>query len=159
MYLALARILSSTSLSSLRELHLSWSDAQCSNHSFHAASVSNLETGIDELSAALRKVAQLPTMKTLRLSGLFLLSAEFFNFTNLDDKRLSTSWPSLEVLDLRLSSMTPAGDWYFTGDPSLADRSQDRGTPSDSKGIDSSDSELEDDPPTRMWKVLNGDQP
>lgn len=144
--LALAHALSGPKLSSLTELDIYWEDAEILNHSFEPKSLLNPQTGADDLSIALRRVAQLPTMKTLKLTGTFILSKEFFNSTRSGSK--ASEWPSLEVLSLQLSSMAPNGSWYYTGDPDSADSDDDHRYGYDSEEeeefIDSADSEKED---------------
>lgn len=57
--------------------------------------------------------------------------------------------------------MTPAGDWYFTGDSSAIEESDERSyiPGDDSEFVDSSDSEAEDNPAVWDWVQLNGEVP
>ncbi|KAI0881046.1 uncharacterized protein GGS22DRAFT_74940 [Annulohypoxylon maeteangense] len=58
---------------------------------------------------------KLPNLKMLTLVGIFTLSPTIFS---LDDKGENFS-ESLKCLRIRLSKVTPTGDWYFTGEPPL----------------------------------------
>ncbi|KAH8598589.1 hypothetical protein B0O99DRAFT_738800 [Bisporella sp. PMI_857] len=141
---SLAQALSGAKLSSLRELNIYWSDAEVFNHSFQSRSLLNPQTGADDLSIALRKVAQLPTIKTLKLTGSFILSNEFFNITSSDS-----------------DTMTPSGGWYYTGDPDSTEPNNERSYDSEDEEevIDSADSDAEDYPAVWEWVKLNGEQP
>jgi len=159
LYLALAYAIFSPSLPILRELHLTSSGSECHNHSFYAGSLLNPDTGVDDLSVALQKIGQLSTIKSLKLTGSFILSSEFFYSINLDTDSFPTSWPSLEILGLGLSSMTPAGDWYFIGDPRSTELYDERSYISDEEDVDSSNFEVEDYPTVSDWVMLSGERP
>ena len=143
----------------MRELNIEWSDAEVFNHSFQSKSLLNPQTGADDLSIALRKVAQLPRIKALRLTGSFILSKEFFNIITSESEQ--SEWPSLEILNLQLSSMTPSGGWYYTGDPNSTDPNDERSYDSEDEEevIDSANSDVEDYPAVWEWVKLNGERP
>lgn len=159
--LALAHALSGHAFSALRDLELYWEDAECDDHSYDTASLLNAETGIDELSVALRTVAQLPSLQKLQLTGRFIVAPEIFQPINSDSDSLSSKFPSLGVIKLHLSAMTPSGDWYYTGDPDSIEASDERMYDSEEEEevVDSADSETEDYPAVWDWQKLNGQRP
>ncbi|KAL3423878.1 hypothetical protein PVAG01_05625 [Phlyctema vagabunda] len=157
---SLAHVLSALEFSSLRYLDIYWHDASCGNNSWDAGSLLNPDTGIDELSVALRTISRLPPLRTLKLHGKFILGEEFFHIQP-DSSTEKALWPSLEQLHLELSTITPAGGWYYTGDSSSIEPSTERSYDSEEEEefIDSSDSETADYPAVWEWEKLNGERP
>lgn len=155
----MSQSLSNTNFSSLRELVVDCNDADVFNHSFRSRGLLNPYTGVDDLSIALQRVAQLLTIKILNLTGSLILSKAFFNTTT--SGSVQAEWPLLEILNLQLSTMTPSGGWYYTGDPDPTEPNDERSYDSkdEEEVIDSADSETEDYPAVWEWIKLNGELP
>lgn len=83
------------------------------NQSFENQVLVNKQ-GIDELSEAIRKLAQ-PTVRDLELDFLQISPDLFRNrqiASNVD------MWPALRSLRIRADGVLPDGQWMFTGNPS-----------------------------------------
>ena len=119
--LSVANALASLATADLRfltTLKLHWEDADPHDELFRLASLVDHESGRDELSAALRGLSRLPSLRSLELTGCHILGREMFQDPDPSATDPVPEWPALMYLTLRLSGTTPEGRWYFSGDAS-----------------------------------------
>lgn len=105
-------------LPKLRSLSLACHSQPIYNYSFKCRSLEDEQRGVDEVSEAVRLLAQ-ETVTELSLHG-FLLSPDLFRDRSPpadQDAGATAAWPLLRrlVIDARL--MGADGRWYFTGNP------------------------------------------
>ena len=154
---ALVSALSSLSFSHLQSFDLVWGETEPSNDNYISPSYLDEDESTDDLSCALRRISQLPTMRNISVDGI--LSADLFCF-----EPDSSSWPALEELRISMLKITPRGEWYFTGEIDPDFSTEDRAyTPTDDgespAAFDSDDSDTSDYFPPYANQRLNGELP
>ncbi|KAK3986396.1 hypothetical protein QBC44DRAFT_373195 [Cladorrhinum sp. PSN332] len=150
-----------TNLNHLTSLKLEWQDSDPLNQQFPPGNMIDQESGgRDTLSVALRRVSQLPSLRKLELEGSHILTPEIFDDM---EGRDSGAWPSLEILWIyMMSTTTPDGGWYVTGDPNSEEPGSEDGDSSDYEAesvINSDDSDVSDFAPERKWERRDGMSP
>ncbi|KAK6851400.1 F-box domain cyclin-containing protein [Apiospora arundinis] len=118
------------------------------------------ESGMDDLSLAVRRICQLPSLRKLHLDGLWILTPVTFGA----HPSLPTLYcPSLEHLIIDCARTTPDGEWMLTGDPELGigdDRYDGNCTVEDDPAaFDSDDSDTSDYAPEFEWEWEDGEIP
>lgn len=89
------------------------------NHSFECPDMTD-DHGVDQLSRALRKLAENGKLVKLELKGLCLSSDLFSNRASPPDEAkgpsASSEWSSLRILDITIGLVAANGQWFCTGD-------------------------------------------
>jgi hypothetical protein len=146
-------------LSQLTMLTISWQDSDPSNQLFDPGSYidRSASTRKDQLSIAMRRISQLPSLRHLKLLDCHTVSEELFGTPAENSNHLET-WPSLRTFEVNMALTTPDGRWYFTGRPEDGEEYSDRSDASDEEysTFDSADSDTSDWAPERAWDRENG---
>ncbi|KAF7535866.1 hypothetical protein G7054_g5003 [Neopestalotiopsis clavispora] len=144
---------------SLARVTLDMQDNDPFNEKLELGSLLQDPQGFDDLSLAVRRIAQLPALRTLRLETLWALSPEAFgSHTQLAPLHC----PSLEELMIDISMTTPNGQYLMTGDPDQGWQeegdwdSDDEISPAP---MDPEDSDTSDWTPEFAWEKLDGSIP
>lgn len=148
----------------LTSLSIYWDETDPFNEAFNLGSLVDPASGRDDVSIALRRISQLPSLQRLSLLGCHTVSAQLFEDDH-DDASTSncgaSTWPSLTHLALEMSVTTPDGRWYFTGDESNAEYAEEDVYDSDEldespAAFDSADSDTSDYAPADNWAKEEG---
>ncbi|KAK7943626.1 uncharacterized protein PG986_012739 [Apiospora aurea] len=140
------------------EIYLS--DQDPGNEHFDPGSFGEDAEDADDLSLAVRRICQLPTIRTLRLEDHWILSpVALGKHAGLAELHC----PSLEHLYIECARTTPGGQWMMSGDPE-AGIEEDGYCDSDAEeeepaAFDSDDSDTSDYPPEFEWDKQDGDVP
>ncbi|KAK5654039.1 hypothetical protein OQA88_7717 [Cercophora sp. LCS_1] len=144
------------SLTNLTVLHLKWEDNDPLNHDFPPGNHLDPGSPADKLSVAMHHISHLPSLQHLKFTCCFAVSKEIF------DHDTDSQWPSLQSFVLEHALTTPSGEWYFTGYPSDAWKTDERLSDTEdgeNAPFDSDDSDTSDWMPEFEWERQNGNKP
>lgn len=144
----------------LTALEIRLADRDPENEHLDPGSFGQKADDADDLSLAVRRLCQLPTVRTLRLVDNWVLSpVALGKHASLADLHC----PSLEDLYIDCARTTPGGRWMLSGDPE-AGVVDDSYCGSDAEeeepaAFDSDDSDTSDYAPEFAWDKADGDVP
>ncbi|KAK8085379.1 hypothetical protein PG997_006650 [Apiospora hydei] len=151
---ALAHVLQQADLpQTLATVEIRLSDQDPGNEYFDPGSFGEDAEDADDLSLAVRRICQLPTIRTLRLEDHWILSPVALG------KHASLAelhCPSLEHLYIECARTTPGGQWMMSGDPEAGIENDDYYR---TRRFDSDDSDTSDYAPEFEWDKQDGDVP
>ncbi|KAK4041055.1 hypothetical protein C8A01DRAFT_34899 [Parachaetomium inaequale] len=159
--MSLANALFATAAADIRlltTLQISWEDRAPCNEASDPGSLVDGASSRDDLSIALRRISQLPSLRSLKLTGSHTIGAQLFEDQNVSPDHGAPTWPSLTNLEIWASVTTPDGRWYFTGDPSSAEFIDQQQDDSDESvaAFDSADADTSDFAPDFAWEREDG---
>ncbi|RAQ49289.1 hypothetical protein AFGD_002447 [Aspergillus flavus] len=156
--ISLANALESPSLSNLRTLNIYIEQDIPYNHNFKNQPTDPQYPDGDVLNIAIRKLAENTHLRTLNLTGWWLVSPALFN----TDK----TFPYLQKVQIQGALITYDGRWYYSGNPTDVEASYDPirygaddEDSSDSDSNSSFNSEFQDSLPEHREALLNGERP
>jgi hypothetical protein len=154
---AWAKALQETHLSpSLARISLDLQDNDPLNEKLELESLLEDPRSFDDLSLAVRRIAQLPALRALRLETLWALSPEAFGS---HPQLVPLHCPSLEELVIDVSMTTPDGQYLMTGDPDHGWQEHGNWDSDDDISpapMDPEDSDTSDWTPEFAWEKLDG---
>ncbi len=150
----LAPTLLQLDLLKLTHLELYWEDYEPFRQTIEPNGFIDPGSSADPLSLALRHLGDLSSLTRLLLTGCHSISAIMFSKSS--DKLLR--WPALREFYLEASTISPSGQWYFTGDPSSQEPSEDahESLSDEHCSFDSADSDRSDFAPQYQWERDDG---
>ncbi|KAM9880896.1 hypothetical protein VDGL01_05095 [Verticillium dahliae] len=135
------------------------------NHSYQCKNLQDKQ-GVDKLCEAIRVLSQMTGFLELKLDIPSISSDLFWDHRHCasvgEDKSV---WPSLRRLEIDCGIVLPSGQWYYTGDRTkegaLQQGREDEEFDTDfgamNSGLESDDSDAEDDPawlwPQHLWRM------
>ncbi|KAK8007951.1 hypothetical protein PG991_010502 [Apiospora marii] len=144
----------------LATLEIYLGDQDPGNEHFDPGSFGENADDVDDLSLAVRRLCQLPMIRTLRLTEHWILSpVALGSHASLPELHC----PSLQHLYIDCARTTPSGQWMMSGDPE-AGIEEDGYWDSDAEeeepaAFDSDDSDTSDYAPEFAWDKEDGDVP